>query len=159
LFSALESALGSLTGRSFLDLYAGSGAVGLEAASRGAGQVLAVESDRRTAQLVEANARATGLEVGVRAQPVARVLAQPAPHRFDVVFADPPYPVPNDEVVAFLDLLVRNDWITASATVVIERSVRSVEPSWPSGLARLRNKTYGETVLWYVHADSGESTD
>src|SRR6478672_639808 len=75
LFSALESQLGSLTGLRFLDLYAGSGAVGLEAMSRGAGVVTAVESDRRTARLVQDNATALHFhKVEVLALPVARVL-------------------------------------------------------------------------------------
>jgi 16S rRNA (guanine966-N2)-methyltransferase len=154
LFSALESALGTLAGRAFLDLYAGSGAVALEAASRGAAPVVAVESDRRTAQLVETNARAVGLAVTVRAHPVARVLAGPAqPGPFDVVFADPPYPLANDGLVAALDGLIRNGWVRKGAMVVVERSARTVEPAWPSGLVRFRMKEYGETVLWYVHAD------
>jgi 16S rRNA (guanine966-N2)-methyltransferase len=154
LFSALEAALGTLTGRAFLDLYAGSGAVGLEAASRGATPVVAVESDRRTARLVEANARAVGLAVIVRSQPVARVLAGSAdPGPFDVVFADPPYPLSNDELVAALDALIRNGWVRNGAMVVVERSTRTVEPVWPTGLVRIRLKEYGETALWYVHAD------
>jgi 16S rRNA (guanine966-N2)-methyltransferase len=156
LFSALESALGTLAGRSFLDLYAGSGAVGLEAASRGAGPVLAVESDRRAAQLVQTNARDLGLAVDVRAHPVARVLGSAPPAAvaggFDVVFADPPYPLGNDELVAALAALIRNGWVRDGATVVVERSARTVEPAWPAGLVRSRERDYGETVLWYVHA-------
>jgi 16S rRNA (guanine966-N2)-methyltransferase len=156
LFSALEAALGSLAGRSFLDLYAGSGAVGLEAASRGAGPVVAVESDRRTARLVQANARDLGLDLDVRAQPVARVLSGPPPasaaEGFAVVFADPPYPLPNDDLVAVLDALIRNGWVRNGGTVVVERSARTVEPAWPTGLVRTREREYGETVLWYVHA-------
>jgi 16S rRNA (guanine966-N2)-methyltransferase len=154
LFSALESALGTLAGRSFLDLYAGSGAVGLEAASRGAGPVLAVESDRRAARLVEANARDLGLTLDVRAHPVARVLdsAPPVEAGFDVVFADPPYPLANADLVAVLDSLMRNGWVRNGGTVVVERSTRTVEPAWPAGLVRFRERDYGETVLWYVHA-------
>lgn len=159
LFSALEAALGTLAGRSFLDLYAGSGAIGLEALSRGAAQVTAVESDRRTAALVSANARALGFELDVVARPVSRVLAAPAPRRFDVVFADPPYPLGNDELVSTLALLTVNGWLGDRATVVVERSARSVEPAWPGGLERTRSKEYGETVLWYVHADLAETGD
>jgi 16S rRNA (guanine966-N2)-methyltransferase len=156
LFSALESALGTLAGRSFLDLYAGSGAVGLEAASRGAGPVLAVESDRRTARLVEANARDLGLVLDVRTAPVARVLASSPPAAvgpgFDVVFADPPYPLSNEELVAALGALTAHGWVRDGGTVVVERSARTVEPAWPSGLVRFRERDYGDTVLWYVHA-------
>src|SRR3954471_23779423 len=88
LYSALESQLGSLTGLRFLDLYAGSGAVGLEAMSRGAGVVTSVESDRRTARMVQDNAGIMGFrKVEVLALPVARVLGQHARAPYDVVFA------------------------------------------------------------------------
>jgi 16S rRNA (guanine966-N2)-methyltransferase len=150
LFSALESWLGSLHGLRVLDLYAGSGAVGLEAASRGAAAITAVESDRRTATLVTANARTLGFAVEVLSQPVARVLAGRPGAPYDVAFLDPPYPMPNAEVVDALALLVRNDWLKPGAAVVLERSARSVEPAWPTGLGPVRQKKYGETLLWYL---------
>jgi 16S rRNA (guanine966-N2)-methyltransferase len=159
LFSALEAELGSLRGLRFLDLYAGSGAIGLEAASRGAAAVTAVESDRRTARLVEANARAVGLALEVRAQPVASVLAAGPAAPYDVVFADPPYPMPAAEVVDALALLVSERWLSPGAAVVVERSARSVEPTWPDGLVLRRMKKYGETVLWYLRRDSDTDPD
>ena len=150
LFSALESRLGSLSGLRFLDLYAGSGAVGLEAGSRGAAAVTLVESDRRTARLVEANARTVGIDATVVAQPVARVLSTRPREPFDVVFLDPPYPLGEDALAEVLGLLVSQDWLSDGAAVVVERSARSVEPAWPGGLGGPRSKKYGETVLWYV---------
>lgn len=154
LFSTLEAQLGSLAGLRFLDLYAGSGAVGLEAMSRGAGVVTLVESDRRTARLVQDNARTLGMHrAEVVAQPVARLLAGAPRAPYDVVFADPPYALPGAEVAEVLGLLTAHGWLAAGATLVVERSARSVEPDWPSGLVRRRAKEYGETVLWYVAAD------
>lgn len=154
LFSALESELGGLSGLRFLDLYAGTGAVGLEAMSRGAGAVTSVESDRRTARLVQDNATSLSFdEVEVLAQPVARVLGQQPGAPYDVVFADPPYPDENAQVEAALTLLMANGWLAAGALLVVERSARSVEPAWPPGLLRERERKYGETVLWYVRAD------
>ena len=154
LFSALEAGLGTLSGLRFLDLYAGSGAVGLEAMSRGAAAVTAVESDRRTAKLVQDNAAALGFgAVEVLAQPVARVLGQRPGAPYDVVFADPPYPLENAQVEAALALLVGNGWLAPEALLVVERSTRGGEPAWPSGLTRERERKYGETVLWYVRAD------
>jgi 16S rRNA (guanine966-N2)-methyltransferase len=150
LFSALESQLGSLHGVRFLDLYAGSGAVGLEAASRGATALTLVESDRRTAKLIEENARSLGIDASVIAQPVARVLAAAPRTPYDVVFADPPYPLSADDLAEILGLLVDQDWLAPGATLVVERSARSVEPAWPQGLGGPRNKRYGETMLWYV---------
>jgi len=159
LFSALEAALGSLTGLRFLDLYAGSGAVGLEAMSRGAGLLTSVESDRRTAKLIQDNAKALGFgNVEVLAHPVARVLGQPPRAPYDVVFADPPYPLDNADLEQMLGLLVTHQWLATGSVLVVERSARSVEPAWPRGLVRERQRKYGETVLWYVRADP-ESTD
>lgn len=156
LFSALEAQLGSLSGLRFLDLYAGSGAVGLEATSRGAGVLTAVESNRRTARMVQANATTLGFRtVEVLAEPVARALAVHPRAPYDVVFADPPYPLASEELEHALARLVANDWVAPGSLVVVERSVRSVEPAWPQGLVREREKTYGETVLWYLRADPG----
>ena len=159
LFSALEAEFGSLHGLRFLDLYAGSGAVGLEAASRGAIGVSAVESDRRTARIVAANAAALGFDVGVRAQPVAAVLATRPGSAYDVVFLDPPYPMPAEEVAQTLALLVAHDWVRPGGAVVVERSARSVEPAWPEGLEPRRKKKYGETVLWYLRRHPTGSED
>jgi 16S rRNA (guanine966-N2)-methyltransferase len=150
LFSALEAELGSLHGVRLLDLYAGSGAVALEAASRGAVAVMAVESDRRTARLVAANAESLGFDIDVRAQPVSRVLAMPPATPYDVVFLDPPYPMPAEEVADALAQLVAGNWVQRGGAVVVERSARSVAPEWPDGLEPRRHKRYGETVLWYL---------
>ena len=89
----------------------------------------------------------------MRAQPVARVLAQPPGAPYDVVFADPPYPLENARLEAALAALVEHGWLAAGALLVVERSSRTPEPAWPPGLVREREKKYGETVLWYVRAD------
>ena len=154
LFSALESERGTLAGARVLDLYAGSGALGLEAASRGAETVVAVESDRRTARLIGENARGLGLRCQVVAQPAERWLAGPDDRRFDIVLADPPYPLGNPDLVRALALLV--DRLAPGATVVVERSARTPEPDWPTGLELVRRRDYGETTLWYVRAAARE---
>lgn len=158
LFSAIESWSGSLHDLRFLDLYAGSGAIGLEAWSRGAAAVTLVESDRRTADLVRANARSVGCDVAeVVARSVTATLSEPARAPYDLVFSDPPYPLADEAVAADLALLVTNGWLARGALVVVERSRRSPEPAWPSGLEPLagkrRQKKYGETNLWL--AESG----
>lgn len=153
LFSALEAQVGSLHGLRVLDLYAGSGAVGLEAASRGASAVTAVESDRQAAAVISSNARTLDFQVEVLALPVVRALAGQPRSAYDVVFLDPPYPMPDAEVLEALALLVDNNWLTPGAVIVVERSARSVEPASPAGLGPLRQKKYGETVLWYLLAD------
>ncbi|HEY3009826.1 MAG TPA: 16S rRNA (guanine(966)-N(2))-methyltransferase RsmD [Micromonosporaceae bacterium] len=150
LFSALE-ALTDLRGARVADLYAGSGAVGLEAYSRGASHVLLVESDPRAGAVARANIAALGA-TGVRLLTgrVAQVLAAgPADGAYDVVFADPPYDEPDEEITAMLGALVGGGWLAADAVVVVERSSRSPEIAWVPGVTGLRGRRYGETTLWY----------
>ncbi len=140
LFSSLEAwcgSVGGLPGLRFLDLYAGSGAVGLEAMSRGAAAVTLVESDRRTAELIGANARTLGFAADVRAASVRTTLAGPPTDpadRYDVVFSDPPYPLSEEALAEDLDQL--QDWLAPDALVVVERSRRSPEPTWPATARR-----------------------
>jgi 16S rRNA (guanine966-N2)-methyltransferase len=153
LFSAIESWCGSLAGLRFLDLYAGSGAVGLEAWSRGAGVVTLVEQDRRTARLIAANAKILGFNrAHVVTGSVSAALSRPPTAPYDVAFLDPPYAQGQDEVAADLASLAEHQWLVPGAMVVVERGSRGSEPRWPDGFDRSRGKKYGETVLWYVHA-------
>lgn len=153
LFSAIESWCGSLHGLRFLDLYAGSGAVGLEAWSRGAGVVTLVEQDRRTARIITDNARSLGFpKAHVVAGAVASTLRRAPTAPYDVAFLDPPYPLDDGAVAADLAALVAHGWLVPGALVVVERSVRSPEPVWPEGFSDTRDKRYGETTLWYAHA-------
>ena len=152
LFSAIDAALGSIAGLRFLDLYAGSGAVALEARSRGAGVVTAVEHDRRTAALIRANAKTLDLGIDVVASSVSRALVHPPRAPYDVVFLDPPYLVDTPQVLADLRALVENGWVNGDGLVVVERPTRSGELPWPDGFEGLRSRKYGETMLWYGHA-------
>jgi 16S rRNA (guanine966-N2)-methyltransferase len=153
LFSAIESWCGSLQGLRFLDLYAGSGAVGLEAWSRGAGVVSLVESDRRTARLIYENAKLLGFSrVHVVTNSVAAALSRPPSAPYDVVFMDPPYHLDDAAVGEELASLVDQEWLVPGAMVVVERSSRSPAPAWPPGFTDTRERRYGETTLWYGHA-------
>lgn len=154
LFSAIESWCGALDGLRFLDLYAGSGAVGLEAMSRGAGVATFVEQDRRTASLIARNAKMLGFHVDVIAHSVGAVLASPPRASYDVVFLDPPYPLPDAEVDADLAALVAQGWLTADALVVVERASKRSTTTWPAGIEAIRERKYGETMLRYGHAAS-----
>ncbi|MGC4109139.1 MAG: 16S rRNA (guanine(966)-N(2))-methyltransferase RsmD [Nocardioides sp.] len=156
LFATIESWCGSLSGLRFLDLYAGSGAVGLEAWSRGAGVVTLVEQDRRTAALISANARELGYNrAHVVTGTVAWALSRQPAAPYDVAFLDPPYAQTEESVGDDLTALVEQDWLVPGAMVVVERGSRGPEPPWPQGLSDSREKKYGETVLWYVHAAQG----
>ena len=154
LFSAVEAWCGSLAGLRVLDLYAGSGAVGLEARSRGAGVVTLVEHDRRTAALISENSRALGFtqRLEVVTGPVASTLARSPFAPYDLVFLDPPYPMPAKDVDQDLVALVANGWLVPGALVVVERGTRGPDLAWPEGIVPDREKKYGETVLWYGRA-------
>ncbi|MGX6604124.1 16S rRNA (guanine(966)-N(2))-methyltransferase RsmD [Micromonosporaceae bacterium Da 78-11] len=154
-FSSLES-MTDLSGARFVDLYAGSGAVGLEALSRGASWTLLVESDARAARTIRDNI--VTLRAGSVARlitgKVAQVLAQPPEGGpYDVVFADPPYAVEDQEVTELQQALMDHGWLAPDAVVVLERStrtaVRGTPLHWVDGITADRSKRYGETTLWY----------
>jgi RNA methyltransferase, RsmD family len=150
LFATLATLL-DLTGARVLDLFAGSGAVGLEALSRGAEHALLVESDPRAARTVADNARALGL-AGARVTQVAagRVLAEgPSGAGYDLVFADPPYSLADADLDALLASLVAHGWLAPGAVVVVERSSRGAGPNWPDSIEPVKNRRYGEGTLWY----------
>ncbi|HJE50808.1 MAG TPA: 16S rRNA (guanine(966)-N(2))-methyltransferase RsmD [Tessaracoccus flavescens] len=159
LFSALVSWLGTadeesdkqLAGVSFLDLYAGSGAVGLEAASRGAGPVLLVELDKPTAKLIQDNARSTGLSATVRAEKAQAVVESPW-EQFDIIFMDPPYEIATDEVELLLAGLA-GARIAPRGLVVVERSSRDRAPEWPASFTDTWSRKYGETTLYFGSVD------
>jgi len=153
LFSSIESWCGSLSGLRFLDLYAGSGAVGLEAWSRGAGVVTLIEQDRRTSRLIRTNARGIGFPAAdVIAGTVSTTLRRNPAAPYDVTFVDPPYPMATHDVDDDLRLLDDHEWLVPGGMVVVERSVRSDPPTFPAGFSDVRERRYGETVLWYGHA-------
>ena len=150
LFSSLEASTG-MAGLYVLDLCAGSGALGIEALSRGASQALFVESDRRAATALSRNLTALGLtKVGtLRVSPAASVLAGPADRTYDLVLADPPYDVPHDEVAGWLTAAEANGWLADDVTVVVERrrERRGRGFEWPEPFTELRERRYGDTVL------------
>jgi 16S rRNA (guanine966-N2)-methyltransferase len=151
LFASLLSELGTFEGRSVLDLYAGSGAIGLEALSRGAERVLLVESDARAAAVIKANVAAVGLPgATVAVDRVERLLTRPpaADGGYDVVLADPPYALAEAAVTRMLTLLP-GGWLADDALVVIERATRSVPPDWPPGYLPSKSRRYGEATFWY----------
>ena len=154
LFGALESA-DALRGAAVLDLYAGSGALGLEAVSRGAASADLVEKSPRAAAIVERNAAKVAKSVGrdaairVHRSPASAFLGGPR-GPFDLVFLDPPYDLDEAELTHALALLIPS--LAPEATVVLERAGRSPKPTLPAGLEHTRDKKYGDTVLWWARA-------
>ncbi len=152
LFSSWRSLRGTLAGARVLDLFGGSGAVGLEALSRGAGYVLFAEADPRAARVLRENVRALGLPgAEVRPGRAEKLIAGPVPGagRFDLVFLDPPYAVGDDAVREILLTLRARHWLAPAALATVERSTRGGEFGWPDGFEPLRARRYGEGTLWY----------
>jgi 16S rRNA (guanine966-N2)-methyltransferase len=154
-FGALET-MTDLDDARFADLYAGSGAVGLEALSRGAAFTLLVESDPKAARVIRENIGTlrTGAAARLVTAKVAQVLASPPDGGpFDIVFADPPYALDDDELAEVQRALVDNGWLADAAVVVLERStrtaVRGAPLTWVDGITADRSRRYGETTLWY----------
>lgn len=164
-FSTLDS-WGFTDGTRVLDLYAGSGALGLEALSRGANEALLVEKHPQAAQVANRNAQkvlsailSSGFTTRRSAVPRAEVIRQsvqtfleaaPSEVLWDVALLDPPYDLGEGELATNLTAL--SPILAPDAAVLVERDVRSPEPSWPAGLALVRKKTYGDTVLWWAES-------
>lgn len=159
---AIFSTLGSWgldNGSRVLDLYAGSGALGLEAASRGASEVALVEKYPQSAQVAARNAKTVTAaftksqapRVTVARQSVQAFLEGLDPLvKWDVVMLDPPYELDEEELTSNLTAVV--PLLAEDAVVLVERSTRSPEPTWPAGLARIKEKRYGETALWWAES-------
>jgi 16S rRNA (guanine966-N2)-methyltransferase len=148
LFGALD-ARGLLPGAKVLDLYCGSGALGLEAVSRGAGSAVLVDTSRQAVEAARLNVGALAFsQVTVVLSSVQRYLASRAASPASLVFADPPYAIGQDELAEMLLALTSRQWLQPGATVLVERSTRSPEPQWPDGLLRQAVRRYGETAVW-----------
>jgi len=152
LFATVTAIRGPLPGARVLDLFAGSGAIGLEALSRGAVRVLFVESDGRAARVIRANLAAVALPGGelISCQ-VQRFLERGpgAEAAFGLVVADPPYAAPAAEVTGMLTALASRGWLAPEALVAVERATRAGPLPWPAGYRGDRSRRYGEATFWY----------
>ncbi|MDR2372973.1 MAG: RsmD family RNA methyltransferase [Bifidobacteriaceae bacterium] len=180
IFSLLEARMGGpggWAGRAVLDLYAGSGALALEALSRGAASAVAVDSAPAAARAIKANAAALGLAARLTVR-VARAealvvdgaalagrdgIGQVGGPPFDVAFLDPPYDAPTSAPDAVLAALARprlgsagaRAWLADAALVVLERSARTAAPTWPAGWDDIGVRKYGETAVYLARAGGG----
>lgn len=145
-------ATGGLAGAAVLDLYAGTGALGFEMASRGAARVVMVENARAAQNAIRTNLTALGDGSMTLYPGDALAFAATGGDRFDVVLADPPYATPNEALAAVLTALLGSGRLTPGADIVIERSARDGEFPWPPPLLASRTKRYGDTLVCYGHA-------
>lgn len=154
IFSALESR-DLIAGSSVLDLYAGSGALGLEAASRGAHRVALVDNAQAAARAARENAKLVTRSAPAGDAPDITVVGQSvqsfldtASAKWDIALLDPPYDLSDAELTRNLEALAPR--LAPDAVVLVERSSRSAEPAWPSGMELDRRKDYGDTTLWWA---------
>jgi len=150
-FSALGP--GRLVGARVLDLYAGSGALGLEALSRGAAEALFVDRDHAAVRAIRTNIETLGFDgrAVLRQGPVATVLIGPRPgDAFDLVLLDPPYDTPAADVEHVLGLLIEGEWLTPDATVVVERAAGSAPLRWPAQWGSTWERCYGDTLVLFA---------
>ncbi len=157
IFSSLESK-DALRRAAVLDLYAGTGALGLEALSRGATSALLVESNKQAAAVCIKNARLIQdalsdedheVVAKVSIQPVQKFLDGNS-QKFDLVFIDPPYEINNQEVEKNLDALLVS--LSKNALVLVERSARA-EPMVVNGYHLLEMKNFGDTAVYWLRPD------
>ena len=150
---------GRLTGARVLDLFAGTGALAIEALSRGAASALLVERDQAAVRTIAANLEALGLtdRAEVRRGDVAAVLraGPPGRERFDLVLADPPYDLAQDDVKSLVSALTMGDWLAPEATIVVERRKGSGPPPLPDGWVSTWERCYGDTLVWFAETIEG----
>ena len=155
LFSSLESEFSSLQGLHFLDLFAGSGAVGVEALSRGASVVYAVESESSVESIASKNFQAVKSAMGVYQvfhTTVARFLASDhalEKGQYDIIFMDPPYELSNQAIEELLEVIKNRDLLALRGILAIERKSKSSPFTWPTGMEEIKVRSYGQGSIFY----------
>lgn len=154
LFSSLISEFGDFTALHVLDLFAGSGAIGLEALSRGAGVVHCVEKNEAACKTISKNAelvaksQAPGL-FHLYSMSVQRFLEVAASSRYDIVYIDPPYDFSDVELYKCLVQLRSGDFVKEDSVIAVERASKTGTMKWPSGFEAIRERNYGQAVIYY----------
>jgi 16S rRNA (guanine966-N2)-methyltransferase len=154
LFSTLASEFGDFEGLKVLDLYAGTGAIALEALSRGAALVHAVEKDEAAAKAISSNydsiksAQFAGT-FHLYTMGAHRFLGDKAQYQYHFIYIDPPYDVDDIDIVEILVQLKENGFLHPDALIAIERNSRTKEISWPYGYEEIRVKNYGQSTIFY----------
>ena len=159
LFSSLISTFGTLDGLYFLDLFAGSGAVGVEALSRGAGLVESIEGNSESAQVCEKNFALLLNQPNlgkfkVHQTTTFEYINHLANKQFDIIFLDPPYDVTNIEIEKILKKILSNNLLGKFGVIAIERDAKGAAFTWPIGLQEVKVRSYGQGAIHYgSHAD------
>ena len=156
IFSTLNSEFGDFLGLHILDLFSGSGAMGLEALSRGATLVHCVEKDDAAAKTITTNSTLVQ-----KAQPVGafhlfhtgvqKFVENTAQNQYHFIYIDPPYDFADSELTLILEKLHRNNFIKDGAVIAIERATKTPGPQWPEGYEPSRTKVYGQASIYYAN--------
>jgi 16S rRNA (guanine966-N2)-methyltransferase len=156
IFSTLTSEFGDFLGLQVLDLFAGSGAMGLEALSRGASLVHCVENDDAASKTISINA-----SLVEKAQPVGtfhlfqmstqKFVENTPQDQYHFVFIDPPYDFADSELTNILEKLQANNFFKDGAVIAIERASKTPQPHWPEGYEPSRTKVYGQASIYYAN--------
>lgn len=152
MFSSLESEFGSMNELNFLDLYSGSGAVGVEALSRGAASVYSVEQHEQTAAIAKKNFELVKGEIGkysVITSPAERFVTSPHVISFDIIFMDPPYEVANEVIEQLLIDIQKNNLLKRNGIVAIERETKAKPFNWPDPFVQEKIRSYGQGSIFY----------
>lgn len=154
LFSSLLSEFGDFLGLHVLDLFGGSGAIALEALSRGASVAHVIEKDTDAQKTIENN-----FELVNKNKPVGRFhlfsmsaerfISDPAKEKYHIVYIDPPYDFPDEEVIAILNKLHSGEFLKDDALIAVERTAKRSQISWPDGFTGLRERNYGQATIFY----------
>ena len=157
LFSSLTSEFGDFLGLHVLDLFAGSGAVGLEALSRGATLVHGVENESDAIKTITTNS-----ELVAKARPagkfhlysmsVQRFVSDPAHDQYHLVYIDPPYDLPSSQLEEILRLLAQGDFLKSDAFIAVERRAKGGQFTWPQSYEPVRERNYGQATIYYANA-------
>ena len=154
LFSSLISSFGTLEGLHFLDLFAGSGAVGVEALSRGAGLVESVENNPDSAEVCEKNFELLKNQPNLGKFKVHKTttfeyLNHLANKQFEIIFLDPPYEVSNVEIEKILKKILSNNLLSKFGVIAIERDAKGEAFTWPEGFEEVKIRSYGQGAIHY----------
>lgn len=156
IFSTLTSEFGDFLGLHILDLFAGSGAMGLEALSRGSSLVHCVENDDAASKSISTNA-----ELVQKSQPVGafhlfqmsvqKFVEGTPQNQYHFIYVDPPYDFADNELTQILEKLHANNFFKDDAVIAIERASKTPQPVWPQGYEPSRTKVYGQASIYYAN--------
>jgi 16S rRNA (guanine966-N2)-methyltransferase len=154
LFSSLLSEFGDFLGLHVLDLFGGSGAIALEALSRGATLVHVVEKDAEAQKTIENNYELVNKnkpagKFHLYAMSAQRFVTDPPKEKYHIVYVDPPYEFSDAEVEEILSKLHAGSFLKDDAVIAVERTAKRSNFSWPEGFSAVRERNYGQATIFY----------